>query len=238
VDLFYYGSQDFPPPHRGGRDAPAHGRELFCESCTSSVSADDLRSGRASEVFGLVLCGTCRETPDAEERVELYFCDRCHVSVPVYRVDTGEALSGDGRILCLSCRERATRSLLPYLALVGALLLLSAGAWLLYRPIPGPENTETPPGASVKSRLLERLDEEFARWSPDDAFREVPDEATGGSEALRVERDRVLERLEQAQTHFIQTRSEFGRRMDLLEGEGEALHHDVDSLLREAQAER
>ena len=63
MDLFYYGSQDVPPPRRGDREGPALGRSLFCESCTLPVSSDDLRSGRAYEVFGLVLCATCREAP-------------------------------------------------------------------------------------------------------------------------------------------------------------------------------
>jgi hypothetical protein len=241
LDLFYYGSQDIPPRLGGGRDPRESGGEdstnRLCEACSRPVGPDDLREGRASEIYGVVLCSTCGgEGAHSEDRVELYFCDRCHVSVPVYRVDTGEALSGDGRILCLNCRGRAPRSRLPRLAVTVAILLLLglAGAFGLDALLSGP----APVGHDA---ALEALDAKLSGLS--EVLVEPPgsrdvDGILAGMDDLESAAARRLLGLERARTSLDRLRAEFDRRMRDLSGDAGALHQQVDDLMREATPDR
>jgi hypothetical protein len=242
LDLFYYGSQDIPPRLGGGRD-PREGNgedstDRVCEACSRPVLPDDLREGRASEIYGVVLCATCGgEDADSEERVELYFCDRCHVSVPVYRVDTGEALAGDGRILCLNCRGRSHISRLPRLAIVFSVLLVIgvAGAFVLDAVLPSRAPAEGHDAA------LEALDAKLTGLNRVLADPPGPSDVDGilsGMDDLEdAARSRLLG-LERARTSLDRLRAEFDRRMEDLDGNAGALHQQVDDLMREADPDR
>ena len=134
MDLFYYGSQDIPPPLGASGHRRGESEGGVCEACNAPVTPEELAEGKASEIYGVVLCAACGGEDEAplENRVELYFCDRCHVSVPVYRVDTGEALSGDGRILCLDCRAGPHRRSVSRHLVVATVALLLIGAGLVF----------------------------------------------------------------------------------------------------------
>jgi hypothetical protein len=204
------------------------------------VSAEDLESGRALEVYGLVLCENCRQRARAEDRVELYFCDRCHVSVPVYRVDTGEALAGDGRILCLECRSRSSRRA-STLAVVGlALLSLVGGAWVGMSRNHGTgaeESAETAARREVLAkidRILQVLPDLETVRAERDALRETEN-------SLRVlsgQSEEIRERLATARETLLKTRVEFLRRIEILSGETLDLLEELEGTLTRAGAER
>jgi len=241
VDLFYYGSQDVPLPLEGGRRIPSRlrksGARAFCESCNSPVDPADLKRGRAFEIFGLVLCETCRMKARAEERIELYFCDRCQVSVPVCRVDTGEALAGDGRILCLDCRRLDNgpglllRLLIP-LCLVAAIVLSSL---LLPELLKSPDLVrarEPDLAFLLRSALGRELAAAFADHRSEKLGGRIA-RFSGVQDAVVAARDRALRELADNYTSLMRLNGNFEDRMQLLEAEAAELHLKLDALLRD-----
>ena len=67
MDLFYYGSQDTPLRPRGSGDESGwpsrSGEPHICESCSTQVLSREIESGRASELFGLVLARAAASEP-------------------------------------------------------------------------------------------------------------------------------------------------------------------------------
>ena len=57
MDLFYYGSQDIPPPLGRGTTPRLRGPSAsgHCEACNAAVAAGDVGKGRAKIVYGLLL---------------------------------------------------------------------------------------------------------------------------------------------------------------------------------------
>ncbi len=243
MDLFYYGSQDIPPPLGANRsrrrEGPAEGANRACEACNSSVAAEDLTEGRASEIYGVVLCAACGggEESRPENRVELYFCDHCHVSVPVYRVDTGEALAGDGRILCLDCRAGRPRRAIPRVLVVATVVLLLLGGGIFIaealqggRPLP-------PDESPILESLDRRLDELSALLGDGTANREI-EEILAALEDCPDDSERRVRDLEEASRRLDGLRAAYESRMRDLEGNTGVLDERVDDLLIEAAPDR
>jgi hypothetical protein len=241
VDLFYYGSQDVPLPLEGGRGIPSRlrktGAKAFCESCSSPVDPADLKRGRASEIFGLVLCETCRMKARAEERIELYFCDHCQVSVPVCRVDTGEALAGDGRILCLDCRRKGNgssillRLLLP-LVLVAAIVF----SGLVLPELIGSPDLVRAPEPDFGLLLRTALGRELTAAFTDDRSEVLDgriDRFAAELEELAIVRDLALDEVSENSAGLIRLVDTFKHRMLLLETEMVQMHRKLDELVRE-----
>ncbi len=241
MDLCYYGSQDVPLPLEGGRGIPSRlrrsGARAFCEACSSPVDPVDLKRGRASEIFGLILCETCRMKARAEERIELYFCDRCQVSVPVCRVDTGEALAGDGRILCLDCRRtgdgpRLLLRLLIPLCLVAGIVLSS----LLLPEVVGRPELVRAREPDLALLLRSALGRELAAAFADDRSGELNGRIARFSGMLKevsAARDLALQELEDNYSSLMRLKGRFEERMQLLEVEAAQLHQKLDVLLRD-----
>lgn len=234
MDLFFYGSQDVPPPpHPRCERLPRRGdgTPAVCESCSAPVAPDDLRDGRATEIYGLVLCETCRLKARAEERVELYFCDRCQVSVPVYRVDTGEALAGDGRILCLDCRRRPNRRLSTVVVVVLLFAAFAFGAWLgrdRGASAAGPDPVEL----RWRRELLDRVERAGRRLPEIEELESRVEQLAAIRRGLADygESARVTsETLDLARTVLEETRTDFLRRVEQFEG-------GILSLLRNTEA--
>ncbi len=241
MDLFYYGSQDVPLPLMGGPGIPARlkrsGAQVYCENCSAAVDAADLKGGRASEIFGLVLCETCRMKARAEERIELYFCDRCQVSVPVCRVDTGEALAGDGRILCLECRQRRSAGFRMVRLLPVLLVLIAVVAGVLLLTGRGPKPSEAvAPRLEIGSVLDSALLSGFADLG------EVPSAAGVSDRLSRLDlalselvasRDAIIAELAEQQAALRELGTQFDERMSVLEHESASLHQELDRLIAE-----
>ena len=244
MDLFYYGSQDVPLPlGRGGDRTNGRSRgeaPVYCESCSAPVPEGEVKGGRATEMFGLILCETCRMKASAEERIELYFCDRCQVSVPVYRVDTGEALAGDGRILCISCREKSTRGGRFVRAGVLALLffaLLSLG--LMFAP--DGMDAAAPPSPDVGALVRSALDSELGDLGIPERSAVLLDGLEGLDTALaaaRESRAAAMAGLSDAQGSYLRLSSAFDDRMTVLEAEAARFDRQVESLLIEVGPKR
>ena len=235
MDLFYYGSQDIPPPlgasgyRRGDREGGV------CEACNAPVTPEELAEGKASEIYGVVLCASCGGDDEAplENRVELYFCDRCHVSVPVYRVDTGEALSGDGRILCLDCRAGPHRHRVSRFLVVATVALLVVGASLLLVPGIAGDRPSAPDQADILNSLDVRLTRLADRLA-DRGSREEVAAILHDLEALESTADDRLQRLVDANRLLDRMREQFENRMREFEGSAGHLHEQLDELLLEA----
>jgi hypothetical protein len=196
------------------------------------VTGEEIERGAASEVFGLVLCGPCRERFHGEDRVELYFCGECGVSVPLFRVETGEAVEGDGRILCLECRAARRRPKVRRISILVAALFLVL-AWFLRPAAPGPP---VGPGSA-------RLIGELLPAQPPDAIPrerlEVIDSrilAIASRRPLLEEvRDLALAAIEEANTGLLLGQEEFRRRIEALEELRRELARRLDELEPEAK---
>lgn len=237
MDLFYYGSQDVPLPLGRGASRPRsrlHGEAaVYCESCSAPVPEGDLQGGRAAELFGLILCETCRMKASAEERIELYFCDRCQVSVPVYRVDTGEALAGDGRILCVACRERRTPAarFMRIGALAALLLALLTLGLLLGAE---PRDSGGPAPAAVVPMVRAVLRSELADLGLAGRSAVVFEGLQDLDERVRMTRESknlAVAHFADMQVEFTRLLADISGRLDLLEAEAARFDGDVDALL-------
>ena len=246
MDLFYNGSQDVPLPLEGGRGIPSRlrksGARAFCESCSSPVDPADLKRGRASEIFGLILCETCRMRARAEERIELYFCDRCQVSVPVCRVDTGEALAGDGRILCLDCRRKGNgpslliRLLLP-LVLVGAIVF---GSLVLPELVRTPDLVRAPEpdfGRLLRTVLSRELAAAFTDGRSDALDRRIS-EFSSALERLTDSRDLAIGLVSDNSAKLLNLKQTFDGRTDRFEREFAGLNRKLEELQQDPPAPR
>ena len=240
MGLFYYGSQDTPLPHRGVGRRSRTDRSQICESCQTVVPAADIRAGRATEIFGLVLCESCRMRRRADERIELYFCDHCHVSVPVFRVDTGEALAGDGRILCLDCRGRRSRSGRRRWGVALVALLISGGifaAEVSRRGPAAPEKSIPNPG----SAWIEQLDRHLESL-PDPEEAEMLTVSFKDLSADLIDLGREWAAIRESLSHhnlaLHRLRDDIGLRMDVLQAETESLGRDLHSLTDESPSRR
>jgi len=235
VDLFYYGSQDIPPPlgTSGYRRGESEGG--VCEACNAPVTPEELAEGKATEIYGVVLCASCGGDDEAllSNRVELYFCDRCHVSVPVYRVDTGEALSGDGRILCLDCRAGPHRRSTSRLVVVATVALILVGAGFLAAAGIGSNRPAGPDHGDILNSLDDRLSG-LAERLGDRRSREAVARILRDLEALDSSADDRAGRLADAIRHLDRLRDEFELRMRDLEGSTGHLHEQLDELLLDA----
>jgi len=236
VDLFYYGSQDIPPPlgasgPRREESGPGDA-ERVCEACSAPVSSADLAEGRASEIYGVVLCAGCGGGDEArpEDRVELYFCDRCHVSVPVCRVDTGEALAGDGRILCLDCRAGPRRRSLPRILVVATVSLLLVGAGLLLAPGLGGRRPAAPDQSDLLRSLQDQLEKLTDLLSERPSGREMAD-AIRGLQGFESTADERVRRFEEAHRLLLRMRGDFDLGMRRSEGDTGRLHEHLDELM-------
>ncbi len=105
---------------------------LFCANCTISIPASDVRSGRARQEYGSMLCAVCsrsdpgqratrRESVESEmaadveenDPVVTHRCSVCAAVVPELHITTGQAdVSGD-RITCSRCRAVGAAATAP-----------------------------------------------------------------------------------------------------------------------------